>query len=126
MRYGTWRDARKVVAAGEADLVFSHVVLSVVEDQEAFYQCCALWLKPGGWMSHQIDFSSLGVANEWNGHLLHGEAPWRIIVGQRPFFVNRERLSRHLTLMRLAPRWREMSDDDFTCATAFIAARKPG
>jgi len=27
---------------------------------------------------------------------------------------------------RLAPRWREMSDDDFTCATAFIAARKPG
>ena len=148
LRYGTWGNAHNVVVAGEADLVFSHVVLSVVEDQEGFYQWCSRWLKPGGWMSHQIDFSSLEVTNEWNGHLQYGEAVWRIIVGQRPFFVNRERLSRHLALMhkygfevkwverfargdgiersRLAPRWRDMSDDDLTCATAFIVARKPG
>jgi hypothetical protein len=147
LRYGTWRHAPGVVVAGEADLVFSHVVLSLVEDQEPFYQSCALWLKPGGWMSHQIDFSSLDVTDHWNGHLQYSEAVWRIIVGQRPFFVNRERLSRHLALMqkygfeieaverfvradgiersRLAPRWRDMSDDDLTCATAFIVARKP-
>ena len=148
LRYGTWRNAHNVVVAGEADLVFSHVVLSVVEDQEGFYQWCSRWLKPGGWMSHQIDFSSLEVTNHWNGHLQYSEAVWRIIVGQRPFFVNRARLSRHLALMqkygfelklverfaradgiersRLAPRWRDMSDDDLTCATAFIVARKPG
>jgi hypothetical protein len=146
LRYGTWRSGG-VVCAGDADLLFSHVVLSLVEDQEAFYKCCALWLKPGGWMSHHIDFTSHSVTNEWNGHLQYTDAVWRIIVGQRPFFVTRARLSRHLALMdkygfevvsvqrrcgtggiersQLAPRWRDMSEDDFTCAHAFIVARKP-
>jgi len=146
LRYGTWHDAANVVVAGQADLIFSHAVLSFVEDQEAFYQCCARWLKPGGWMSHQIDFRCSGVANEWNGHLQYSEAVWRIIVGQRPFFVNRHRLSHHLALLRkygfevqsverfvrqdgiersaLAPRWRDISDEDLTCANAFIIARK--
>ena len=146
LRYGTWRDAANVVVAGEADLVFSHVVLSLVEDHDAFYQCCARWLKPGGWMSHHIDFTTMGVTNEWNGHLQYGEAVWRIIAGQRPFFVNRERLSHYLALMQkygfevksverfvrqdgiqrsaLAPRWREISEDDLTCASAFIVAQK--
>ena len=147
LRYGTWSNG-DVASAAEAELVFSHVVLSVVEDQEAFYERCALWLKPGAWMSHHIDFTSVGITNEWNGHLQYSDAVWRIIVGQRPFFANRERLSRHLALMdkygfevisvqrmsgeggiersRLAPRWRDMSEDDFTCAHAFIVARKPG
>jgi hypothetical protein len=146
LRYGTWRSGGEV-RAGEADLLFSHVVLSMVEDQEALYQCCGLWLKPGGWMSHHIDFTSLGITNEWNGHLQYSDAIWPIIVGQRPFFTNRQRLSRHLALMekygfevvsvqrrsgeggiersQLAPRWRDMSEDDFTCAHAFIVARKP-
>ena len=147
LRYGTWASGG-VVRAEEADLLFSHVVLCLVEDQEAFYRCCALWLKPGGWMSHQIDFTSHGITNEWNGHLQYTDAVWRIIVGQRPIFANRERLSRHLALMdkygfevvsvqrrrgeagiersQLPPRLRDMSEDDFTCAHAFIVARKPG
>jgi SAM-dependent methyltransferase len=147
LRYGT-STTGDVVRAGEADVLFSHVVLCMVEDQEAFYQCCARWLKPGGWMSHQIDFTSHGITNEWNGHLQYTDAVWRIIVGQRPFFANRARLSRHLALLdkygfevvsvqrragtdgiersQLAPRWRDMSEDDFTCAHAFIVARKPG
>jgi Methyltransferase domain len=146
LRYGTWRDAPQVVKEGQADLVFSQVVPSLVEDKETFYQCCARWLKPGGWMSHHIDFTSMGATNEWNGHLQYSEAVWRIIVGQRPFFVSRERLSDHVRLMqkhgfeivavarrpedggidrsRLAPRWRDMSDDDFQCAHAFVVARK--
>jgi hypothetical protein len=147
LRYGTWREGGDVMGDGEADLVFSHVVQPVVEDQEALYERCARWLKPGGWMSHHMSFTSLGVTAKWNGHLQYGEAAWRIIVGQRPFFVNRERLSRQLALLekfgvrivslerrageggleraQLAPRWRGMSEDDFTCAYAFVVARKP-
>lgn len=148
LRYGTWRDAFEVVQPAEADLLFSHVVASLVEDKDAFYRCCGLWLRPGAWMSHQIDFTSMGATNEWNGHLQYSEAVWNIIVGQRPFFVSRERLSYHLALMqkygfeivsvarrgeeggiarsRLAPRWRDLSDEDFECAHAFIIARKQG
>ena len=146
VRYGTWRDAGEVVKDAEADLLFSQVVPSLVEDKDTFYQCCARWVKPGGWMSHHIDFTSMGATNEWNGHLQYNEAIWRIIVGQRPFFVSRERLSHHVGLMqkygfeivsvarrgedggidrsRFAPRWRDMSEEDFQCAHAFVIARK--
>lgn len=144
-RYCTWA-APEPVAAGSADLVMSHVVLQHIEDLAAVFANCARWLRPGGWMSHQVDCTSLGTAAEWNGHRAYGELTWRLIRGRRPYFVNRQPFSEYLALLdaagfevlevqrgrrmdgitreRLAPRFRSMSDDDLTTQSAFIVARR--
>lgn len=145
VRYATWGEPEPL-GAGEADLIFSHVVMSVVDNVDRIYGHCARWLKPGGWMSHQIDLTSLGVTDEWNGHLRYSDAAWAAVAGRRPLFVNRERASTHVRLLEkngfevitdlrkiasggitrdeLAPRWRDISDEDLNCNTAFIIARK--
>ena len=147
LRYATARDTA-AVTQGKADLLFSHVVLDLVHDLEAMYERCGRWVKPGGWMSHLLDFTSHGITSAWNGHRQYSDAIWRVIAGQRPFFPNREPLSRHLALLekfgfeiasvqrqsresgidrsRLAPRWRDLSDEDLTCVYGFIVARKRG
>jgi len=147
IEYHTWSSLRAVPDAS-VDLVFAHVVMSQVSDLEDVYARCGRWVKPGGWMSHQIDFTSLGTAEEWNGHLAYSDLAWKIIAGRRPYFVNRERLGTHLALIeragfdlvrvqrdrpgggiaraQLAPRWRAISDDDLATDTAFLVARRRG
>jgi len=147
IEYSTWSQLRPV-GDGEADLVFSHVVMSQVEDLDSVYGRMGRWVKPGGWMSHQIDCTSLGTADEWNGHRAYSELAWKIVAGKRPYFVNREPLQTHLDLIRangfdivnmirgteeggitraqLAPRWRGISDEDLATQTGFIIARRRG
>jgi hypothetical protein len=50
-----WFDPR-VIEAGSVDLVVSQSVLEHVVDLPATYRALYQWVKPGGWMSHQIDF----------------------------------------------------------------------
>ena len=145
IRYCTWA-APQPVADGSVDLVMSHVVLQHIDDLPAAFANCARWLRPGGWMSHQVDCTSLGTAVEWNGHLAYGELTWRMIRGRRPYFVNRQPIAEYvpmleeagfdvlemqrgrrpggLTRSQLAPRFRAMSDDDLTTQSAFIVARR--
>lgn len=145
IRYFTW-DHPQPVAAGSIDLAFSHVVMNQVTDLEKVYGRLGAWVAPGGWMSHQIDFTSLGTADEWNGHRAYGELAWKVISGHRPYFVNREPPATHLRLIeaagfdivslergrlpggidrsQLAARWRGMSDDDLATQTAFVVARR--
>ena len=145
LRYATWSEPAPL-GEGEADLVFSHVVLNVADRVDRLYGHMGAWLRPGGWTSHQIDFTSLGLTPEWNGHLQYGDALWRLIAGRRPFFARRERLSRHLALLhqngfqtmtalrglrfdgipreRLAASLAGLSDEDLTCCTAFLIAQK--
>jgi hypothetical protein len=145
IRYLTWNEPH-AIAAGEIDLVFSHVVLNHVEDLDALYASCARWIAPGGWMSHQIDFTSLETTPEWNGHRRYGELAWKVLSGRRAFFVNREVFSTHLALMRRhgfevvrairgvhqgglardrhAPRWRDCSHQDLATQTGFVIARR--
>jgi hypothetical protein len=69
-----------------------------------------------------------------------------VICGNRPYFMNREPLARHLALLdahgfdvvnvirgrhdggirreQLAPRWRSISDDDLSTQTGFIITRR--
>lgn len=128
------------------DVILSHAVLEHVTDLEGMYKSFSLWLKPRGWMSHQIDFTSHGLTKEWNGHLAYPEWLWKVIVGRRPYLINRNPCSKHITLMKengfkivlylknsrsggiersqLASCFRDISDDDLTCSGAFIQARK--
>jgi hypothetical protein len=105
-----------------------------------------LLLKPNGYMSHQIDFGSHGTADEWNGHWAYSDFTWKLLKGRRPYLLNREPYSRHLSILNeegfqvvydrtvklesnltredLASRFKSISDDDLTTSGAFIQAVK--
>lgn len=133
--------------AAAVDYLFSHSVLEHVEDLAAMYQTMWRWLRPGGAMTHSIDFSSHGTSKRWNGHWTVPDSMWRLMRGKRRYFLNREPASTHQALLEqvgfeckafhrtplastlqrtdLAARFRQFSESDLTTVAAFIVARKP-
>jgi hypothetical protein len=145
--FAPW-DCDTRLQAESVDLAFSQAVMEHVVNIDATYRALACWVKPGGCMSHAIDFRSHHTATEWNGHWGYTEFVWNIIVGWRTFLINREPHSRHLQALRdngfelrldqrvaeagglsrsnLAASFRNLPDDDLTTSGAFIAAQKCG
>lgn len=141
-----WLDDQLVEPAS-VDMVFSQAVLEHADDLETVYRVMARWLKPEGFMSHQIDFTCHGSARDWNGHWAHSELMWQLIRGKDVWLINREPLSTHLqhlergrfrilgqqlahshsriTLADVAPRFRQRlsAEDLITCGTYIVAAR---
>lgn len=74
---------------GQLDLVYSQAVLEHVEDVRATHATLAELVKPGGIVSHAIDFRSHRLTPEWDGHLQYPEQLWRIVKGRRPYLLNR-------------------------------------
>lgn len=142
-----WDDPR-VVPENCADMVLSNTVMQCVENLETAYLGCYHWLKPGGYMSHNIDFSSYGATKEWNGHWACSRLQWQLMKGNRPYLLNRQPHSVHKDLMNkngftvvldekfmtdsgikrreLAPEFSWMSDQDLHTQGALIQAVKPG
>jgi SAM-dependent methyltransferase len=137
-----------IVAPESVDLVVSHAVVQYLPDIDKAYQSMYDWLRPGGMISHQIDFSGLSYARvRWNSHWSHNERTWRLIVSNRPGKINRQPFSAHLKAIQdagfevtsamrnldrggiareaLAPRWGAMSEEDLHTRGGFIQARKP-
>ena len=104
----------------------------------------ARWLKPGGVMSHQIDFSC-PAGHVWNHHWAFGDLTWTIIRGKRPYYVNRAPQSEYvklaqevgmdvvgvdpiprdgLTRAESAARFKNLPEDDFHSAGALLIAVK--
>ena len=128
------------------EMIFSQSVLELVYDINAAYEAMYLWLKPGGFISHQIDFKCLGTAEKWNGHWSYSDLMWKIIKGKKPYFPNRLPCSVHIENIErsgfkvidvakikdytgirrdeLAPYFRGISEDDFTTSGALILAQK--
>ena len=128
------------------DVIVSHAVMEHVSDLNNTYNSLYLWLKPNGLMSHQIDLTCHGLSKQWNGYRKYSELLWKIIVGKRPFLINRQPCSVHADLLgkygfkivcylkrhrndgihksQLSPYWRTISDDDLTCSGIFIQAQK--
>jgi hypothetical protein len=141
-----WSDPA-VLVSGSVDLILSQSVLEHVVDLESTYRALARWVRPGGMMSHQIDFDAHGLADRWNGHWAYSDTFWRILLGKRIYMINREPCSTHVRLIekngfvvtcclrhpradgiqrsRLAPRWRTLSDEDLSCCGVFVQAQKP-
>lgn len=142
-----WSDPR-VVVDNSIDLVLSHSVLEHVVDLAGTYQALYRWLKPSGWMSHQIDLRSHGLSKRWNGFRTCSDPVWRLAVGGRAFMINRQPASVHLRLMKeagfelvtqqkflrkdgirrdeLARRWADITEEDLNCSGVYVIARKPG
>ena len=140
-----WDDA-DFISRASVDLIISHAVLEHVNDLTSTYETCSLWLKPNGFMSHQIDFRSHGTADDWNGHWAYPELMWKIIFGKRPYLINRQPCSTHTSLVinsgfqmlcdltnirsdgikrsQLASRWRYLSDIDLRSQGLFLQAKK--
>ena len=140
-----WSDAA-VVRDNSVDLIISHSVLEHVTDLEATYSALYRWLRPSGWMSHQIDFRSHGLSAKWNGYRACSELTWKMLMGRRPYLINREPCSTHLDHIRrtgfeivcelkhmradgvkrsqLTSHWAHLSDEDLNCSGLFVQARK--
>jgi len=138
-----WTDP-SVVVSGSVDFLFSQAVLEHVDDLPQTYEAMRAWVKPNGFVSHSIDFSSHNLTRSWNGHWTLDDSAWRIVRGTRPYLINREPLSRHLALLsqnrfavvhvdkqqasvdsalRLAKRFRGMDRHDMSTRGAFVQAR---
>jgi len=140
-----WSDPR-VVQAESIDLITSQSVLEHVVDLPAAYRALFAWLKPGGWMSHQIDLKTHNLTHRWNGFRACSESVWKLASGRRPYIINREPASVHLRLMEqagfrvvthqkmlrqdgirreeLAPLWSDISEEDLSCSGLYVIATK--
>jgi hypothetical protein len=140
-----WMDA-SVIEPGTIDLIISHSVLEHVQDIPTTYDALYRWLAPGGRMSHQIDFTAHALSPAWDGYRAYPEWLWSLIMGKRPYLINRAPLSHHvqhiqrcgfkiicdyklmrddvLQRSRLSSRFNVLSDEDRGCSSTFIQAKK--
>jgi len=139
-----WSDS-SIIEKDTIDLIISHSVMEHVNDIEMSYKAMAAWLKPGGYMSHQIDLSAHSLTKKWNGHRQYPDFIWKVIVGKKPYLINREPCSVHLNLLRgngfaelcqmkrydndsieksrLSSRWKNISEDDLVCRGVFVQVK---
>ena len=133
-----------IIKRESIDLIYSQAVLEHVDDLHNAYRAMRCWLRPGGYVSHQIDFTSHATADTWNGHWTYSECAWKLIRGRRPYLLNRQPHSIHIRILReegfeivcdktmksksgiprkrLARGFQNLSDDDLTTSAAFIQA----
>ena len=149
--YCPWYNSN-IINKESVDVIFSQAVLEHVDDIRNTYEAMYLWLKPGGVMSHQIDFTSHGTSDKWNGHWAYSDYKWKIIVGNSIYLLNRGLLSTHIDLLnktgfeilsiipnktwpsgqyvgpinrnQLATRFQKMSEEDFITCGAHILSIK--
>ena len=134
------------IPADSVDLILSQAVMEHVDQLEETYAECFRCLKPGGYMSHQIDLRCHDTASEWNGHWKYSKLTWRLMRGSRPWFINRQPCSTHIDLVKqcgfglraqitqlgnhgisrkqLANGFRELSESDLLTAGVLILASK--
>jgi hypothetical protein len=127
-----------------ADLIFSQAALHEMDNVEWAYAVMSRLLKPNGIMSHQIEMSF--PASHWNQHWSYSDSFWKLVRGNRPSYFNRLPYSAYLELTRrhghtirhtlavknglglpkskVSPRFRDLSDGDFSISSAYVLSTK--
>ena len=140
-----WSSAT-VLERESVDLILSQAVLEHIDDLPDAYRTMHAWLRPGGYISHQVDFRCHNTARTWNGHLAYGDLVWKLMRGKRPYLINRHPFSEHLQFMaqvgfvspqtrkfempsevrrdQLARRFRGLPDSDLVTGCALIQAQR--
>lgn len=139
----SWYDVN-IPPQDSVEMIYSQAVLQSIDDLATAYEKMFQWLGHEGFMSHSIDFRCVGTANYWNGHWTYSDLTWRLIRGKRPYSINRLPHSQHIAMMnkvgfrvvcdqkekspstithsQLAPRFKNMEQDDLTTSKTFIQA----
>jgi hypothetical protein len=140
-----WTDTN-LLGKESVDIILSHAVLEHVVDLDGTYNSLVGYLKHGGMMTHQIDFDCHGLSAAWNGYRTYPEFIWKMILGKRPFLINRIPCTEHIRHIcenncmiscllksyrsdgidrsKLAAKWKNITDDDLNCTGAFLQAKK--
>jgi hypothetical protein len=140
-------DDPSVVEDNSLDLVISQSVLEHVVDLRRTLGNVFRWLKPGALTSHQFDLTSHSIVSPWDGHREFSDRWSKLVVGKRPFMINRLsysaivatfeecgflilRAERSLTppsipRSSLSGEWRDASDDDLGTSSGYVIAQKP-
>jgi hypothetical protein len=84
------------------DMIYSQAVMEHVGDPENVYKLMYLWLKPGGIISHEIDFKCHNTAIQWNGHWCYSDQMWKLIKGKSIYLINRFPHSFHVKEINLS------------------------
>lgn len=143
--FAPW-DSDAILRENSVDMIYSQAVLEHVNDLEQTYRALSQWLKPGGFMSHVIDFRCHGNADQWNGHWAYADFTWKLMRGTRPYLLNRRPHSDHINLLyeygftvvcddrtrdtsgitreELSHTFQSVSDEDLVTSLAFIQAVK--
>ncbi len=139
-------DSKSIIKEESVDIIYSQAVLEHIDNLLDAYKVMRLWLKPNGFMSHQIDFKCHGTAERWNGQWAYSDSEWDNRRNQQTFLLNREPHSHHLKYLdqagfkvvydntikyeqgilrdQLSDRFKNISDEDFLTGNAFIQASR--
>jgi SAM-dependent methyltransferase len=128
------------------DFVLSQAVMEHVDALPECYAAQARWLRPGGAVSHAIDFDCHWTARRWNGHWAQPPWLWRVMRGRRAYLINRVPCEGHLQAIaaaglqvlavqrqqrddgidrsQLGAEFRGIDDEDLRTASVHIVARR--
>lgn len=128
------------------DLIISQAVMEHVLELNKSYKKMYDLLKKGGYMSHQIDFTSHELSQIWYGHRLYSDNMHRFLLKGRSYPINREpyayhrkilietgfkiikeisyQLPLHHTIESFDKRFNSYSEDDLKIAGMFVICKK--
>lgn len=81
------------------DLIYSQAVMEHIIDISTIYNNSYYWLRFGGYMSHEIDYSAHETHKKWFGHWTYPKWLWNIILEGRLYSINRYPHSFHIRTM---------------------------
>lgn len=136
-----------IIKKNSVDLIVSQAVMEHIEELDEAYSAMYQWLHVGGVMSMEIDFSNHVMADAWNDQWRYSDFIWNTIIwGKRPYSLNREPHSTHLTLIHknnfkivcdipqydhsginrteLDKKFEYISDDDLCIKNSFVQGTK--
>lgn len=86
--------------ARSVDWIWSQSVMEHVDDVEAAYASMHRWLRPGGFLTAQVDLGCHELYDRWNGHWGVSRWEWRVTRGRRAYLINRLPYTAHARLVR--------------------------
>ena len=85
------------ITPNSVDLLLSTDAMEHVDDVAGAIRAMRSFVKPDGWVSHIINFTSEGTTEAWNGHWGYGDLRWKLLRGRRLWQLNRLWLSAYLS-----------------------------
>jgi len=140
-------DKQDKIKENSVDFFLSQAVMEHVKNPNHCYETISKWLKPGGYLSQDVDFRSHNMTWRWNSHWRLNSFLWRLLAGRKDWVINREPYSRHLEPIEntglvlltdqktkdetgikreeLSENFVYISDEDLITSGAYMLARKP-